>query len=776
MKRSALLVFVIAVTSISSGQWLERQVVIGDTLGGISPIAAGGIVVNPVSGNVYIESDPIQVFNPATQEKLRGPGAAGRVVFCPPSGKGYVLGEESLLVLDAAADTLIGAVALPFGPYIHSYSPASNRLYLGEENEETLLVFDPDGDSVLRSIEVGARVRSLLWDSVWNRVYVGTWFDSTLLKVLDCATDSFVGTLQLGMDGIRSFVLSYASHKLYCCSGVDVYVVGTDSLKPLGMLSGLYMPSEDRVVYSPVTDRLYWGSGLGTDTVSVIDCQSDTIRARIETSVPVLAANSLDGKVYVGLDRSPKVLVVDTSDSVVDSLTLPTDPFRGTMALKFRPDRDELYGVTSDGDNVFTLDASDDSIAGWLDYEARLPRQMVHNPAGNKLYLLCPAQAEILVLDSTFGSPKHIYRGVGGTGAFSVLNPALNQLYIADAHSFRVIDCNRDSVVMTAPTEDFSQPRAVLVPYLNKLYLFDSNWSADTVYAYDALRDTLRAVANLTDGVPCAVYDPRSNRVFFACQDTPAVRVIDPVTDAVVRTFDLAGASSGGRMALNLDLGRLYYTDQSSDSMFAIDVLTDSVVFSQSLPWDVDSMFLDRRLGKLFMCSRDMAKVLVFDCGQSAIVNTIDVGYTFACGLLDDRNDRLYLSHGVVVDCWNDTVITVLPPDTLTPRCMAWDAIDNRVFQATTNWLYVYRDELTGVDAERIAAHERRHATIVRGVLALPVSPRSRVSGSPCLLDACGRKVLDLRPGRNDVRALPAGVYFVRQVTGNRTTKVVVQR
>jgi hypothetical protein len=46
----------------------------------------------------------------------------------------------------------------------------------------------------------------------------------------------------------------------------------------------------------------------------------------------------------------------------------------------------------------------------------------------------------------------------------------------------------------------------------------------------------------------------------------------------------------------------------------------------------------------------------------------------------------------------------------------------------------------------------------------------------PVLLDVSGRKVLDLRPGRNDVRALPAGVYFVRHVVGNRTTKVVVER
>jgi hypothetical protein len=53
-----------------------------------------------------------------------------------------------------------------------------------------------------------------------------------------------------------------------------------------------------------------------------------------------------------------------------------------------------------------------------------------------------------------------------------------------------------------------------------------------------------------------------------------------------------------------------------------------------------------------------------------------------------------------------------------------------------------------------------------------------------CLLDAAGRKVMDLRPGPNDVRSLASGVYFVRSepsaVSGKPSAvscqKIVVQR
>jgi hypothetical protein len=52
-------------------------------------------------------------------------------------------------------------------------------------------------------------------------------------------------------------------------------------------------------------------------------------------------------------------------------------------------------------------------------------------------------------------------------------------------------------------------------------------------------------------------------------------------------------------------------------------------------------------------------------------------------------------------------------------------------------------------------------------VLFLPEATRRKPQAAS-LLDISGRKVLDLKPGANDVRALAPGVYFVRQ-QGSRT-------
>jgi hypothetical protein len=85
-----------------------------------------------------------------------------------------------------------------------------------------------------------------------------------------------------------------------------------------------------------------------------------------------------------------------------------------------------------------------------------------------------------------------------------------------------------------------------------------------------------------------------------------------------------------------------------------------------------------------------------------------------------------------------------------------------------------YNERLTGIAEETprcsTGAAEASAPTIVRNVLFLPwdmTEIRPGISDRvprPSLLDAAGRKVMDLKPGANDVSGLSPGVYFVRDV------------
>jgi hypothetical protein len=82
----------------------------------------------------------------------------------------------------------------------------------------------------------------------------------------------------------------------------------------------------------------------------------------------------------------------------------------------------------------------------------------------------------------------------------------------------------------------------------------------------------------------------------------------------------------------------------------------------------------------------------------------------------------------------------------------------------------------TGIEEQPQASSHKPQAlaTIVRGQLILPGSAFGVRSSE--LLDASGRRVLELRPGTNDLSRLPAGVYFIRATETDRTHRVLLLR
>jgi hypothetical protein len=93
-------------------------------------------------------------------------------------------------------------------------------------------------------------------------------------------------------------------------------------------------------------------------------------------------------------------------------------------------------------------------------------------------------------------------------------------------------------------------------------------------------------------------------------------------------------------------------------------------------------------------------------------------------------------------------------------------------------------DEIAGGAVEETPSAEvgvNVAATIIRGVLFLPAAASLKPQATS-LMDATGRKVQDLKPGANDVRALAPGVYFVReaeaqaQAQAKAVRKIVITR
>ena len=107
-------------------------------------------------------------------------------------------------------------------------------------------------------------------------------------------------------------------------------------------------------------------------------------------------------------------------------------------------------------------------------------------------------------------------------------------------------------------------------------------------------------------------------------------------------------------------------------------------------------------------------------------------------------------------------------------------AVAGKTYDTSRIWGKV--NPVPGVE-ERENSEVRRvkgGATVVRGVLFLPEARVERRESGGELLDVSGRRVLNLKPGANDVSRLAPGVYFVRAVSRELSAvvcqKVVVQK
>ena len=140
--------------------------------------------------------------------------------------------------------------------------------------------------------------------------------------------------------------------------------------------------------------------------------------------------------------------------------------------------------------------------------------------------------------------------------------------------------------------------------------------------------------------------------------------------------------------------------------------------------------------------------------------------------------NRVYCASGVsdvvmVVDGTTNALMRGIAVGSY-PKALAWNPAHSWMYVANHygSSITVLRDTLVlGVEENRpwVSSRETR-PTFVAGVLFLPglgtrseLPERNSVMSRAALLDISGRKVLDLKSGANDVRALAPGVYFLEE-------------
>ena len=200
-------------------------------------------------------------------------------------------GPDSTLVIDAAADSIVGWLKVCREMHTDAYLSDVDRLY--GPARDTLYEFDCAADTVIRRLPIHSTCAS--WDSVGQKLYVG---EGSLKKlyVYDYIADSCIKEIDVSAvstDMPDAVIFNHNHHRCYVGRfaggpfGGNVGIFDTERDTLLGVLpariwNGLYsqvaVNERDGKVYIADSDAEY----TTPDTLWVVDCATDSVLKKLE--------------------------------------------------------------------------------------------------------------------------------------------------------------------------------------------------------------------------------------------------------------------------------------------------------------------------------------------------------------------------------------------------------------------------------------------------------------------------------------------------------------
>jgi len=758
---------------------LETKITLPDSLGGASDpfcLAADTseryVYIGDASGQVYV------VDAEAGTRVAKIPCVfVAAVCTNTRQNRVYVADYGGNRVLAVSCPTNQVVSSIPLGaaglPQALCYNSSDDKIYVASDGGD-LTVIECSSDSAVKTMHLGESPNELCYNPTSNRVFY-TGSDS-LLAVVDGANDSVVAVYAVDWSGLM--VVNAVANRVYMAGCID----GDQGVFVLDGATGAVLDSmnaaRDVMCLNPRTQKLYTGSSdLGE--VYVFDSTADTLVARLRRlRVDVffsMACDTVTDRVYAasGFGSKNELLMID---GVADTLAARmVGPNRGRLLTSSK--RGRVYCTDDGGPALVVFNIGTDSVLNNIMIGASTGL-MCYDSTDDKIYYVSQSYlGEAGAIDAATNHPiAHV--PVGRSPHSIVWHSPTDRVYCGGGWDITVIDATADTVTKVLPVPGLVMCSA---PRVNKVYAFRYLTHVDgELVVIDCRNDSvIDAIPIPTSYVSSMCYVAYDKLYVAAYYD---LLVIDCVSDSIIRSY----AVDYHRIAAGRDDKQVYCA--SSDALRTFDPAGDTVV--AEVTWEsygLWGMVYAPAADKVYCVDTD-GFILVGDGATDSLVAEVplvdawSIGYDSASGLvfcgqasstpvtfIDSRTDRI--AGSLVTDFYPETFVAV--------------PAHRRVYVGGwANWgttsIPVVRTDPPGIE-EGIGLKVpsfKPVATVIRGVLSLPrdmtglSDSTGRVPRS-LLLDISGRKVMDLKPGANDVRALAPGVYFVRQAQAQAQAQAV---
>lgn len=734
-------------STVARGQWLETRITLPDSLGGATNptcLTADSseryVYVGDFGGSVYVLDAEVGIRVAKVQS-----GCVAAVCTDAYRDKVYAadcVGNQ-VIVISCATNQAVAAVPVGTKPVALCYNSNDDKVYCANYGSDDLSVIDCSSDSVIKTIHTASEPYTLCYNPAGNRVFCKA---SDTLVVLDGASDSVVAVYAGMWHG--PLVVNAVSDRVYVRgsfgSGAGVHVLdGTTGVVLDSMRAGV-----DVMCLNSYTQRLYAGdSHLGS--VSVFDCTADTLIDIVRVgALNSVACDTAMNRVYIA--GSNEIVVVDgVADSVKARIAAGCDNgellgsskrslmyftgVSGTELSVVNTSSDTLFHTIKigGGANPMCYDSTDDKVyyvsngvfveVGAIDAATNQPvahipaegspEAMVWHAPANKVYYASGVAVSVIDPRADTVAKKIAVSALSLCSASDV-----NKVYCGGSKLW-AIDCSNDSVVKTIEPMDVSDMCYVHTASYDKLYCN----GMDAIWVIDCARDTvIRTYPRTTHAFAS---DPQGKRVY--CSGNDSLFVFDAAGDTPVAAIPYAAGRFGSSLLYVPGANKIYlatYGDLNDDHILAFDPMTST--FIAQMPTHLPAALgYDGASGLVYCCRPSDDKIMFIDSRTDSVIDSLSPCLHPCSFVMVPSHSRVYVGNG------------------------------------GNSFIPVIRSDPPGVAEATLPSAQKKSTgpTIVSRSSPLVIQQPS------VLLDAVGRKVLDLRSGANDLRALVPGIYFIRE-------------
>jgi len=751
------------------------------------------LAYNPVNRRTYLggdESDRLIIFD----STCIGPVGSVRVgpavhAVCVDSLTNSIYctnySFDSVTIVDANSGTLLGRLwsggikpsALYFDPYF-------NKVYCGNR-DGWVLVIDAATRQPLATLGTPREPFAFAGDPSTGQVYIGCTY-TDIVAVLDGSSDSIVAQIPLENGDVTAVLFNSADGLVYAANDNDrVYIIDPaqdrviDSIAVNGVPCGLSPNSLHNKLYVPCLDY-----GGDKQYMMVVDCSTRSVVAQVPVGTYPLSVcyDRAADKAFCATYGDSVIVVDGASNGVIARDAVGDYP----IDLCYSPAGNRVFSANRDGRSVTIIDGVNNGVIATTNVCGTVrPDRMCWDSRDRRMYVVsAETLGAVWVIDGVNGVVCDSVR-VGANPCDVRYNAKRNKVYCANRGSgtVSIIDCHTNDVVATVPTGN--EPFEL---YYNELHdkVYCANRASKTVSVISGSSDSV--IANISVGTaPSALcYNPLNDRLYCANYSyTGSVSVLDCAGDTVVKTI---GTRYPGSMVCDTVLNLIYGRRGNGYGLQLIDCELDSVVAvldvqASSSQCQFDALVILDDADHLLLVGSHRnppppQRGLIYGW---TVVNTQTRSVVSVRDLTQDVVDhpvRVFRSGKGNAYCAMDNSVWCISSDTQFVLGVVTNGFALNPYWSQV-WLPAAQSSCIAIIGEsHVPALEectqslqrpaRPPSTLVNEVLYLPAQTGTARRASSFLLDVCGREVLNLKPGANDVRALAPGVYFAEEGLGTR--------